>query len=77
VYDSITAMRAKGKTIMLVEQNAKAALDVADKAVLMEGGQVRIAGPAAELRGNSDIGRVYLGSRRAGRADPQGAPQSP
>ena len=43
VYDSIAEMRARGKTVVLVEQNAKAALEVADKAVLMEGGLVRLA----------------------------------
>jgi ABC-type branched-subunit amino acid transport system ATPase component len=75
VYDSIAEMRARGKTVALVEQNAKAALEVADKAVLMEGGLVRLAGSARELGDHSDIGRVYLGSGGAKRAAPQRAPQ--
>jgi ABC-type branched-subunit amino acid transport system ATPase component len=75
VYDSIAEMRARGKTVALVEQNAKAALEVADKAVLMEGGLVRLAGSARELGAHSDIGRVYLGSGGAKRAAPQRAPQ--
>lgn len=71
VYDSILAMRARGKTVVLVEQNAKAALDVADKAVLLEGGRVRLSGPARELRDHSEIGSVYLGSGAAQRTDPK------
>jgi ABC-type branched-subunit amino acid transport system ATPase component len=63
VYDSITLMRARGKTVVLVEQNARAALEVADRAVLLEAGLVRVAGPAGELLDHPDIGRVYLGRR--------------
>lgn len=66
VYDSIVALRARGKTTVLVEQNAKAALEVADQAVLLEAGLVRLAGPAAELLDHPDIGRVYLGRGAAG-----------
>jgi ABC-type branched-subunit amino acid transport system ATPase component len=75
VYDSIAEMRARGKTVVLVEQNAKAALEVADKAVLMEGGLVRLAGSPTELGAHSDIGRVYLGSGAAKRAAKERAPQ--
>lgn len=64
VYDAIGRMRAAGKTVLLVEQNAKAALEVADKAVLLEAGQVRLSGPARELLDHPDIGRVYLGRGR-------------
>lgn len=67
VYDSILAMRASGKTTVLVEQNANAALEVADKAVLMEAGVVRLAGPASELLDHPDVGRVYLGRGGAAR----------
>jgi branched-chain amino acid transport system ATP-binding protein len=74
VYDSIVEMRARGKTTVLVEQNAKAALEVADKAVLLEGGLVRLTGSARELRDHSDIGRVYLGS---GAGKPATAPREP
>jgi branched-chain amino acid transport system ATP-binding protein len=59
---------------VLVEQNAKAALEVADKAVLLEGGLVRLTGSARELRDHSDIGRVYLGS---GAGKPATAPREP
>jgi branched-chain amino acid transport system ATP-binding protein len=71
VYDSILGMRESGKTVVLVEQNAKAALEVADKAVLLEAGLVRLAGPARELRDHAEIGSVYLGSGAARTADPK------
>jgi ABC-type branched-subunit amino acid transport system ATPase component len=71
VYDSILQMRARRKTVVLVEQNAKAALEVADKAVLLEAGRVRLAGAPRELRDHSEIGGVYLGSGTAKRPDPQ------
>jgi ABC-type branched-subunit amino acid transport system ATPase component len=71
VYDSILGMRAHGKTVVLVEQNAKAALEVADKAVLLEAGLVRLSGPAAELRDHAEIGSVYLGSGAAKAPDPK------
>ena len=67
VYDSILAMRASGKTTVLVEQNAKAALEVADQAVLMEAGVVRLAASASELLDHPDVGRVYLGRNSAAR----------
>ncbi len=65
VYDAIVAMRASGKTVLLVEQNAKAALEVADRAVLLEAGLVRLTGPAQELLDHPDVGRVYLGRKGA------------
>lgn len=71
VYDSIIEMRARGKTVVLVEQNAKAALEVADKAVLLEAGQVRLAGPAAEMLDHSEIGGVYLGRGGERKTDSQ------
>jgi ABC-type branched-subunit amino acid transport system ATPase component len=75
VYDAIVAMRASGKTVVLVEQNAKAALEVADRAVLLEAGLVRLTGPAGELLDHPDVGRVYLG--RGGTAGgPPGRPST-
>jgi ABC-type branched-subunit amino acid transport system ATPase component len=71
VYDSILRMRESGKTVVLVEQNAKAALEVADKAVLLEAGRVRLAGPAQGLRDHAEIGSVYLGSGAAKMAAPK------
>jgi ABC-type branched-subunit amino acid transport system ATPase component len=75
VYDSILLLRSRNKTIVLVEQNARAALEVADRAVLLEAGLVRLAGEAQELLDHPDVGRVYLGrgSTSSGRAASSGA----
>jgi branched-chain amino acid transport system ATP-binding protein len=51
----------EGVGILLVEQNATLALDIADHACLIETGRVVIAGPAAELRADAAIRRSYLG----------------
>ena len=47
--------------MLLVEQNASLALDLADHAYLLETGRVVMSGPAAELRQNDAIRRAYLG----------------
>lgn len=61
VFDCIAEMRARGKTVVLVEQNAKAALQLADKAVVLEGGRLRLTGTGREILQHSEIGKVYLG----------------
>jgi branched-chain amino acid transport system ATP-binding protein len=58
--------RDAGATIVLVEQSADVALAIADRAVFMEKGEVRFDGPAAELRGRTDLLRaVFLPSGKA------------
>ncbi|MDY7037696.1 MAG: ABC transporter ATP-binding protein [Thermodesulfobacteriota bacterium] len=49
------------KSILLVEQNAKAALDIADYAYVMENGRIVLDGPASKLKDNEDIKEFYLG----------------
>lgn len=56
----------EGVTILLVEQNARAALEVADTAYVMEVGRVVMKGPAAELMESEDIKEFYLGKAEAG-----------
>jgi branched-chain amino acid transport system ATP-binding protein len=53
--------RDSGVGILLVEQNANLALDIADRAYLLETGRIVIAGPAAEIRQNEAVRRSYLG----------------
>jgi len=55
--------RALGVTIVLVEQNTRAALLVADRGCVLVEGRPRLAGTAAELAGNAEVGRLYLGAR--------------
>ncbi len=59
--------REEGTTILLVEQNARLALEVADYGYVMEGGRVVMEGSADELRANEDVKEFYLGLGDAGR----------
>ncbi|MDE2762278.1 MAG: ABC transporter ATP-binding protein [Gemmatimonadota bacterium] len=59
--------REEGTTILLVEQNARLALEVADYGYIMEGGRVVLEGSAEELRTNEDVKEFYLGLGDAGR----------
>jgi branched-chain amino acid transport system ATP-binding protein len=53
-------------TVLLVEQNAALALDIADHGYVMENGRIVLEGPADSLRENSDIKEFYLGLNEAG-----------
>ena len=59
--------REEGVTILLVEQNARLALSVADYGYVMESGRVVLEGAAAELRANEDVKEFYLGLGDSGR----------
>jgi branched-chain amino acid transport system ATP-binding protein len=61
IFDVIRKLHEQGVTILLVEQNARKALQVADRCYLMETGSVVLSGTVEELRGNPDIERFYLG----------------
>jgi ABC-type branched-subunit amino acid transport system ATPase component len=69
VYDLVARMRSQGRTILLVEQNVRLGLETASHGVVMEGGQVRLTGAAADVLGNPEIADLYLGGtiRRASR----------
>ena len=58
--------RQEGMSVLLVEQNARAALELADYAYVMENGRIVLDGPAAQLRENEDIKEFYLGLNQAG-----------
>jgi branched-chain amino acid transport system ATP-binding protein len=61
IFDTIAEIRRQGTTVLLVEQNALAALRVADRAYVLESGLLKLAGPAAELANDPEIVRAYLG----------------
>ena len=56
-----TINREEGVSVLLVEQNAALALDLADRAYLLETGRVVMSGPSADLRRNESVRRSYLG----------------
>jgi branched-chain amino acid transport system ATP-binding protein len=66
------ALRARGVAVLLVEQNARAALAIADRGYVLELGRIALEGPAAALAADERITRLYLG--QALPAKPAGAP---
>ncbi len=61
IFDLVLAIRDAGTPILLVEQNARAALRVADMAHVMEGGRIVLSGPASELAADERVRAAYLG----------------
>jgi len=61
IFEVIREVKAEGATILLVEQNAYQALGVADRAYVLETGQIALEGPAEELRDSAEVKRAYLG----------------
>jgi len=61
VFETIARLATAGTTILLVEQNAEAALQVADRGYVMERGRVRLSGFAEELYFNREVQSAYLG----------------
>ena len=62
VFNTIVAMNQAGRTLLLVEQNARSGLGIASHGVVMEGGRIRLEGPGSEVLANPEIGRLYLGA---------------
>ena len=62
IFDTIRQLKREGATILLVEQNARLALDIADRAYVMETGRVTLQGPAMELKHNPQVEHTYLGT---------------
>jgi ABC-type branched-subunit amino acid transport system ATPase component len=61
VFDAVRMMNAAGKTILLVEQNARAGLRLSTRGVVLENGRVRLAGTGREVLEHPEIGALYLG----------------
>jgi branched-chain amino acid transport system ATP-binding protein len=61
IFDTIKTIREQGVTVLLVEQNALAALDVADRAYVLESGSIKMSGSAKELASNDEVTKAYLG----------------
>jgi ABC-type branched-subunit amino acid transport system ATPase component len=61
VFDAVRMMNAAGKTILLVEQNARAGLRLSTHGVVLENGRVRLAGTGREVLEHPEIGALYLG----------------
>jgi branched-chain amino acid transport system ATP-binding protein len=62
VFDSIRTLSTTGRTIVLVEQNARSGLAAADTGAVLESGRVRLVAPAARLLDDPEVARLYLGA---------------
>jgi branched-chain amino acid transport system ATP-binding protein len=61
IFHTISRLRHEGLTILIVEQNARAALKIADRGYVLETGRIILQGSATELLGDHDVKRAYLG----------------
>jgi branched-chain amino acid transport system ATP-binding protein len=61
ILSTIARLRGQGKTILVVEQNARAILKLADRGYVMETGSLILEGASDELLKNRDVQRAYLG----------------
>ena len=61
IFEIIKEVSKDGKTVLLVEQNAKKALSIADRAYVLETGKIALSGKASELMNNDRIKKAYLG----------------
>ena len=65
IFQTLRELKQEGKTILLVEQNARQALQVADQAYVMERGRIVLSGSGQHLLNTPEVQRTYLGQRAA------------
>ena len=68
IFSIVAALKATGVSILLVEQNARAALQVADYGYVLETGECVMEGPSAELAANPRVAATYFGQAAAAAA---------
>jgi branched-chain amino acid transport system ATP-binding protein len=73
VFGAVQEMNAQGKTVLLVEQNARAGLRIAGHGVVLENGRVRLTGTGTEVLEHPEIGMLYLGGS-SGASEPATGP---
>jgi branched-chain amino acid transport system ATP-binding protein len=61
IFNIIVRIRNEGSTVLLVEQNARSALRIANRGYVLETGRIMLEGEAADLLANRDVQRAYLG----------------
>jgi branched-chain amino acid transport system ATP-binding protein len=61
IFETVQTINGQGVTVLLVEQNAAMALSIAMRGYVLETGRIALEGPAAELAGNPEVRRAYLG----------------
>ena len=63
IFETVREINARGVTVLLVEQNARAALKIADRGYVLETGRVVLSGPAGELLQDERVRKAYLGEQ--------------
>jgi branched-chain amino acid transport system ATP-binding protein len=66
IFRIVTELRASGVSVLLVEQNAQAALKIADQAYVMELGEFALSGKASDIAANERVAASYLGFQHEG-----------
>jgi branched-chain amino acid transport system ATP-binding protein len=61
IFNIVADLKREGRTILLVEQNAQAALEIADYAYVLESGRIKLHGRAKEIADNPEVAAAYLG----------------
>ena len=61
LFATLTEMRDRGITVLMIEQNAKRALEISDYGIVLELGRTRIADTAARILADPRIGQLFLG----------------
>lgn len=70
VFRALAEIRSSGLSVLLVEQNARASLDIADRVYLIESGRNAGSGPASAMKNDPEVQRAYLGKARAAPSPP-------
>jgi branched-chain amino acid transport system ATP-binding protein len=65
IFSIVAGIRKEGMSILVVEQNARQALRIADRAYVLESGRIAVTGPAHELADDARIRAAYLGGSAA------------
>lgn len=73
ILRTVVSLRERGVSLLIVEQNARAALQIADYGYVIEGGRVALEGPAAELQADASVVATYLGTGGSKTSLPPGA----
>ncbi|MDO8977600.1 MAG: ABC transporter ATP-binding protein [Afipia sp.] len=61
IFRAVQQIRANGVTVLLVEQRLSESLEISDRAYVLQTGKVVMSGPAADIRSNPEVRRIYLG----------------
>jgi branched-chain amino acid transport system ATP-binding protein len=66
VFGLLQELRNRGTTVLMIEQNAKSALEKSDYGLVLQQGRLALAGTAAEILNHPEIGRLFLGGAMRG-----------